>query len=113
MSWYTYSLWIYILITEAFPGGSDGKESAHNKGDPGSDPWILKISWKREWQLGNPMNRGASELQTMGSQRVRQAWATNTQTHTHTHIHYGTISTITYSTYPLTFEYTYFGQNIY
>ena len=50
--------------------------------------------------LGNPMDRGASELQTMGPQRVRHNWATNTQKHTH--IHYGTISTIIYSTHPLT-----------
>ena len=37
-----------------FLGGLDGKESAHNVGDPGSipgfDPWVGKISWRREWQ---------------------------------------------------------------
>ena len=37
----------------AFPGGSDGKESAYNVGDlgwiPGSDPWIGKILRRREW----------------------------------------------------------------
>ena len=33
-----------------FPGGSDGKESAYNAGDPGLvDPWVRKISWRREW----------------------------------------------------------------
>ena len=31
-----------------FPGGSDGKEPTCNSGDPGS---ILKIPWRREWQL--------------------------------------------------------------
>ena len=30
-----------------FPGGSDGKESACN---PGFDPWVRKIHWRREWQ---------------------------------------------------------------
>ena len=31
------------------PGGSDGKRSACNAGDPGSIPWAWKISWRREW----------------------------------------------------------------
>ena len=34
-----------------FPGGSDGKESAYSAGDPGFDPWVGKIPWRREWQL--------------------------------------------------------------
>ena len=33
-----------------FPGGSDGKESACNAGDPGFDPWVGKIPWRRAWQ---------------------------------------------------------------
>ena len=33
-----------------FPGGSDGKESSCNAGDLGFDPWIGKITWRREWQ---------------------------------------------------------------
>ena len=36
-----------------FPGGSDGKESTCNAGDlgltPGSDPWVRKITRRREW----------------------------------------------------------------
>ena len=32
-----------------FPGDSDGKESAHNAGDLGFDPWIREIPWRREW----------------------------------------------------------------
>ena len=47
---------------QGFPGGSDGKESACNEGDPGFDPWVGKIPWRREWQyscLENPMDRGA------------------------------------------------------
>ena len=35
-----------------FPGGSDGKESACNAGDPGLipgfDPWVGRIPWRRE-----------------------------------------------------------------
>ena len=44
-----------------FPGGSDGKESAYNVGDPG----IRKIPWRRAWQPtpvflpGESMDRGA------------------------------------------------------
>ena len=33
-----------------FPGGSDGKVSAYNVRDPGFDPWVRKISWRRTWQ---------------------------------------------------------------
>ena len=38
----------------AFPGGSDGKNSASNAGDlvliPEFNPWIGKIPWSRAWQ---------------------------------------------------------------
>jgi len=33
-----------------FPGGSDGKESACNAGDPGFNPWVRKNPWRWEWQ---------------------------------------------------------------
>ena len=33
-----------------FPGGSDGKASAYNAGDPGFNPWVRKILWRRKWQ---------------------------------------------------------------
>ena len=33
-----------------FPGGSHGKVSAYNAGDPGSIPVVGKISWRRRWQ---------------------------------------------------------------
>ena len=32
-----------------FPGGSAGKESICNMGDPGFDLWVGKIPWRREW----------------------------------------------------------------
>ena len=32
-----------------FPGGSDGKESPFNAGDPGSIPGSERIPWRREW----------------------------------------------------------------
>ena len=40
---------IYCFI--GFPDGSDGKASACNEGDLGSDPWVGKILWRRKWQL--------------------------------------------------------------
>ena len=33
-----------------FPVGSDSKESVYHVGDPGVNPWVGKISWKRKWQ---------------------------------------------------------------
>jgi len=29
-------------------GGSDSKESACNAGDPGFNPWIGKVTWRRK-----------------------------------------------------------------
>ena len=37
-------------LVGCFPGGSDGKVSACNVGDQGSDPWVGKIPWRRAWQ---------------------------------------------------------------
>ena len=61
-----------------FPGGSDGKVSAYNEGDPGSIPGLGRppgegngnhfsiLAWKIPWA---EMPGG---LQSMGSQRVGQ-----------------------------------------
>ena len=38
------------IKTKGFPGGSDGKESACNAGDPGSIPGLGRFPWRREWQ---------------------------------------------------------------
>ena len=49
----------------AFPGGSDGKESACNEGDAGSIPGLKRSSGGRNGNplqyscLENPMDRGA------------------------------------------------------
>ena len=42
---------VNIFLFEDFPGGLDGKASAYNARDPGSDPWVEKIPWRRKWQL--------------------------------------------------------------
>ena len=39
-----------FYINEGFPGGSDSKESVYNAGDPGFNPWVGKVPWRREWQ---------------------------------------------------------------
>ena len=36
------------MITVQFH--SDGKESACNAGQPGFDPWVRKIPWRKTWQ---------------------------------------------------------------
>ena len=57
-----------------FPGGSDGKQSACNAGDPGSVPELGKSSGEGN---GNPFQYSCLE-NSMGSQRVRHDWTTNT-----------------------------------
>ena len=54
---------IYLIM--GFPGGSDGKESACNAGDPGSIPGLGKSPGEENGNplhyscLENPMDRGA------------------------------------------------------
>ena len=65
-----------IMIMIDFPGGSDGKASVYNAGDPGSIPGLGRSSGKGN---GNPLQYYCLEnlwteeldrLQSMGSQRV-------------------------------------------
>ena len=67
-----------------FPGGSDGKESVYNAGDLGS---ILGREDALEKKMPTPLGILAwriprteepGGLQSVGSQRVKHAWATNT-----------------------------------
>ena len=61
-----------------FPGGSDGKASAYNAGDPGSFPGLGRSSGEgngnplQYFCLENPMDGGACRLQSMGSQSRTQ-----------------------------------------
>ena len=65
-------------------GGSDGKESACNAGDPGliqgrsPGKWNATHSSSLAWRI--PWTEEPGGLQSMGSQRVRQDWAINTFT---------------------------------
>ena len=48
---------------------------------PGFDPWMGKTPWRRNGNplqcscLGNPIDRGACGLQSMGSQKIEYNWA--------------------------------------
>ena len=63
-----------------FPGGSEGKESACNTGDPGSIPVSGRSPGEghgntlQYFFLGNPMDRGAWGLQSIVSQRIGYDW---------------------------------------
>ena len=75
-------IWCY----KGFPGESSGKESACSTGDLALIPWSGRSPGEGNGYplqyccLENPMNRGASGRQSMGSQRVVHNWATNTYT---------------------------------
>ena len=67
----------FVPLSYHFPGGSDGKASAYNAGDPGSIPGSGRslekemathfsiLAWKIPW------TEEPDRLQSMGSQRVR------------------------------------------
>ena len=57
--------YVYVYIYIDFPGGSDGKASVYNAGDPGSIPGLGRSPGERNgnplqyYCLENPMDRGA------------------------------------------------------
>ena len=61
----------------SFPGGASGKESAcqcRRCKRRGSNPWVMKIPWRKAWQP-TPIflpgeSHGQRRLQHIGSQRV-------------------------------------------
>ena len=65
---------IKAFIMKVIPGGSDGKVSVYNVGDPGSIPG--KIPWRRKWQPtpvflpGKSHGQRSLEATVRGSQRV-------------------------------------------
>ena len=67
-----------------FPDGSNGKECACNVGDPGFDPWVGKIPWKRPQQPtpvflpGEFHGQGSLMGYNPWGFRVRHDLATNT-----------------------------------
>ena len=67
-----------IIISQGFPGGSEGKESACNTGDPGSIPGLgrclekglathsIILAWRIPWteEPGGLQSMGSQELDT-------------------------------------------------
>ena len=57
--------WVTVLVCLDFPGGSDGKASVYNVGDPGSIPGLGRSPGEgngnplQYYCLENPMDRGA------------------------------------------------------
>ena len=72
----------HCYMDVGFPGGSDGKESTCNAGDPGLIPgWEDPLGKEMEthssipaWRI--PWAEEPDRLQSMGSQRVGHDWAT-------------------------------------
>ena len=66
-----------LLSVQDFPGGSDGKVSAYNAGDPGLIPGSGKSLGEGNGDqlqyscLENPMDRGAWQATVHGAARVR------------------------------------------
>ena len=73
-----------------FSGGSDGKESACNVGDPGSIPGLGRYPEEGNGYplqyccLENSMDRGAWRLQSLGHQESDMTERLTHHTHTHT-----------------------------
>ena len=70
-------------LSSNFPGGSDGKESARDAGDPGSIPGLGR-SLEKEMATHSSILPGGSHgrrnlvgYSLQGSQRVRHDWATS------------------------------------
>ena len=83
-NWFSLRIFFYIYsFPWDFSVSSDGKESACKAGDPGSIPGLRRSPGEGKGNpcqyfcLENPMEREEpGRLQSMGSQRVRQDWAT-------------------------------------
>ena len=82
-----FKVFLFKYLPESiggFPGGSDSKRICLQCRRPGFDPWVRKISWRREWQPtpvflpGEFQDRGAQRSIALGSQRVGHDWVTNT-----------------------------------
>ena len=77
-------------ISKFSTGGSDGKRIGLQCGRSGFDPWVGKISWRREWQPTPVFLPGESHgqrsllgyISSTRSQRVRHDCVTDTYTHT-------------------------------
>ena len=77
--------------TVGFPGGSDSKESSCQCRRPGFDPWVRKISWRRE-RLPTPVflpgkSHGQRSLVGYSQWGHKESDTAERLKHTHTHTH--------------------------
>ena len=89
---YLLYTWTYIVhLVLGFPGGSDGKGSACNTGDPGSIPGLRKSPGEGNGNplqyscLKNSIDRGAWQATVDGG--LKQSDTTERLTHTHADFH--------------------------
>ena len=74
--WGSCQITFFKHTSSDFPGGSDGKSSAYNAGDPS------RVIWRRQWHPTPVLLPGKSQteepgrLQYMGLRRVGHDWAT-------------------------------------
>ena len=65
--------WLCSLLLRDFPGGSDGKASVYNAGDPGLIPGLERSPGEgngnllQDYCLENPMDRGAWQATVHGA----------------------------------------------
>ena len=82
----SFFLQLFLHWSPALPGGSDGKASAYNAGDPGLIPGSRRSSGEGNGNplqyscLENPWTEEIGWLLSLGSQRVGQNWATSLST---------------------------------
>ena len=84
------------IVFQGFPGGSEGKASACNAGDPGLIPWVGKIPWRRKWQPTLVLLPGKSHgwrILVGYSPWICKEWDTTEQLHFHFHFVFHSVCT--------------------
>ena len=75
------------MLVIGLPGGSDGKASAYNAGDPGSSPGLGRSPGEgngnplQDYCLENPMDRGAWQTTIYGVAKSRTRLSDFTSLH--------------------------------
>ena len=72
-----HTIFFFYTLNWGFPGGSDGKESTCNAGDPGSIPGLGRYPGEGNANplqyscLENPMDRGAWQAAVYGVTKIQ------------------------------------------
>ena len=82
-------------------------------GDACSVPWVVKIPWRRAWQITpvflpgeSPWKEEPGGLQSMGSKESDTTERLRMHTHTHTHTHYTNLYESLFKIFWITFEFS-------